>query len=690
MDLNKAFRLAIKNHQSGNLKEAEVLYKKVLKKQPSNVDALLMLGSIYSQIEDYELSLRYVNKALQINPSNPYIYYNLGNTHRKKGDIDEAIKCYQQAIKLKPDFADAHYNLAIVYQAKNLYDVALIHYEKALKLEPKMFDAHVNIGNILFLKKDYTKAEYHFKKALAINPSFSMAYLGLGNLYKEIELFDEAIKYYEKTLSLEPESFEALNNIANTFLIKERIDDAIVYLHKALQVKPEEAEIYYTLGNIYKDKREYDKAIAYYENALKYNNEFADAYNGIGLVLQEKNQLDRAIEYYHKALEINSNDYVVYVNLAGALNLKDSYDEAISYCEKALEIKPDCIDAYINLGIITYLKRNYEDSIKYSLKAIDIDPENADAHFNLALALLLKGDFENGWREYEWRGRLKEKVWLKFDKPIWDGSDIKGKRLFVCTEQGFGDAIQFIRYVPLIKEKGVEEVIIECYPQLKPLFETVSGVDKVIPRGEELPEFDVYCHLLSLPNIFKTNISNIPSNIPYFNINKEVIEKWNTLITGNDRIKVGLAWAGSPRHKNDRNRSIMLKLLKPVLDINDIDFYSLQVGPGSEQLKELDNEKCMIDLTNNINDFLDTAGLILNLDLVISVDTSVAHLAGALGKHVWVLLPYVPDWRWLLNREDSPWYPTMRLFRQRSSGNWDSIVQDIKEELLRYRYDFKK
>jgi hypothetical protein len=675
------FQLAVRSHQDGNLKEAEILYKKILRKEPNNVDALLMLGSIYSHLGDFSVALKYINKALQLNPSNPFIYYNLANTYRRQGQLSEAIRYYQEALRLNPNFADAYYNLGIVFQDQEQYETAMVHYEKAIQLEPLMFDAYINIGNILFMKNDYEKAEFFYKKVLSINPSLVKAYNGLGNIYKERKRYDDALKYYKRSLEIEPESFEALKFLGMTLQESNQVDSALIYFHKALQIKPDDADIYCCIGDIYKDKEEYDRAIAYYKKALEYDNEMEDVYNELGLICLSKKQINEAIMYFEKALSINDNNQIAYNNLASAYNEIDEYDKAMLCCKRAVSIKPDDANLYLNFSVTSFLRGDYEDSAKYAMKAIELEPDKADAHFNLAMSFLVLGNFEEGWKEYEWRGRLKDSIWQVFTKPLWDGFDISDKILLICTEQGFGDAIQFVRYVPLIRKRNVKKIIVECREQLKSLLEYVDGIDEVVARNEKLPEFDVYCHLLSLPSIFNTREETIPANVPYIRISKWVVDKWSSKIMDKGMVKIGIAWAGSPTHKNDRNRSVLLDLFKPLGSLDNVVFYSLQKGYGSEQVKGLGEDLKIIDLTDGIEDFLDTAGLIMNLDLVISVDTAVAHLAGALGKPVWVLIPFVPDWRWMLNREDSPWYPTMRLFRQKCRGDWGSVIERIKDEL---------
>ena len=304
-----------------------------------------------------------------------------------------------------------------------------------------------------------------------------------------------------------------------------------------------------------------------------------------------------------------------------------------------------------------------------------LSPDNAVFHWNLSLALLLSGNFEEGWKEYEWRQKVKDFPNRIVSQPLWDGSDIAGQTILLQAEQGYGDTIQFIRYASMVAQRGAN-VIVSCQNELTSLLKKVDGIHHVAGYHEPIPEFDVYCPLLSLPLIFHTTVESIPAHVPYIKPEPSLFQHWRAKIQNHvSRLKIGLVWAGREQ------RSCPLELFTPLAEIHYSTFYSLQKGEAAEQAKNPPEGMKLIDYTEDIHDFSDTAAFIENLDLVISVDTAVAHLAGALGKPVWTLLPFVPDWRWLLNRDDSPWYPTMRLFRQPSPGDWESVIARIAQDL---------
>jgi hypothetical protein len=308
-------------------------------------------------------------------------------------------------------------------------------------------------------------------------------------------------------------------------------------------------------------------------------------------------------------------------------------------------------------------------------QALTLEPNNANAHWNKAQILLLLGRIKEGWKEYEWRKKCADFSLLVWQPggPPWDGSDLDGKTILIYCEQGFGDSIQFIRYARLLAEMGAQ-VIVKCQPKLQALFKTIPGVDRAITRSDKTAPYHFQASLLSLPCLLKTDIETIPAQVPYLFLPTQASRD---LISDGKR-KIGIVWAGSPSHKNDQNRSMSLKHFEPLLDIDEITFYSLQFGERSQDIISLGFDHALTNLEQDLDGFMPTAAMLEKLDLIISVDTSTAHLAGALGRPIWTLLSFVPDWRWMLGRDDSPWYPTMRLFRQSAPGDWKGVIEDVK------------
>jgi tetratricopeptide (TPR) repeat protein len=572
--------LAYQYYQTGDLQQAKHVCTEILKEQPDNEAMVYLLGVVYSQLEEYDLAVRYLKKSLQLNPNNADACLALGASFQQKGMSDEAITYYQKAIEVDPAFAEAYENL--------------------------------------------------------------------GDIFRD----------------------------------KQQLDDAITYYKKAIQHVPDSAEIHCTLGNIFREKGLADMAIFYYHKALKHNPDYAEVYNNLGLIMKHQKRLDEAITHYQKAIELNPQYTAAYVNLGVAFHEKGQFDEAIHYLQQAIKINATNCDAYFYLGDALYKKGQFHEASTTYQKAIELDRENPMLHFNWAFCLFALGDLNQGWKEYQWHWKTKERIDFlqKSSQPLWTGFDISGQTLLVRDApkplSGFGDTIQFIRYAPFIAKCGAK-VIFETHKELVSLLKPVEGIHQILSFGEELPDFNVHCMLLDLPFAFDISLNTIPVNIPYIPVNPTLIHEWAEKTQHDrDKFKVGLVWAAA-----GADRSCNFKTFSLLGAANNIIFYSLQKGDAAKEIKNPPKDMHLIDLTHEIRDFSDTAALIENLDLVISVDTAVAHLAGALGKPVWTLLSFIPPWRWMMDRDNSPWYPTMRLFRQPADGDWEAVMEKVANEL---------
>lgn len=378
------------------------------------------------------------------------------------------------------------------------------------------------------------------------------------------------------------------------------------------------------------------------------------------------------------------------IELAVAHHRAGRLSEAEALYGRIINVRPDLAEIRVNLGVCLYAAARLDEAIDVFNQAIALDAGAASAWYNLAIIHLLQGDFSRGWQEHEWRWQVKglSLPQHNFTQPAWDGSDLSGRRILLFAEQGIGDAIQFARYVPLVAKRG-GRVVLGCHPELVNLFKSIVGVEQVFTEGDPVPQFDVYYPLLSLPLIFKTTLETIPSNIPYLRADPSKVRRWRKLLDESFGIKVGLVWAGRLTHADDRNRSLKLNDFADLARATNASFINLQKGPAAAQVNEAPLGLKLLDRTDELKDFSDTAALVECLDLVIAVDTAVAHLAGAMGKPVWVLLPFLPDWRWMLGRDDSPWYPTLRLFRQPAIGDWkkpiDEIVRSLQSFTINHR-----
>jgi tetratricopeptide (TPR) repeat protein len=606
----------------------------------------------YAKKGDLKKAELICKKLLEIHPNYIDALCLLGEIYYHIEDYESAITYLRKTLQFNHTDALTYYTLANACKKSHLLDDAINYYQKAIDLNHHFEDACYNLGIALKEKGDIEAAIHAFQKASQLNPTSSDVLNNLGLSFHEQGKFDEAITYFQKALQLHPDYTLAMNNLGLTLHEKGEHDEAIQTFQEVITREPDDAYAYYNLGIVFMKQQQHDKAIEAFQTTIKKDPNFENAYYNMGIAFSEKGQLDNAIHLYQQTLRVNPSRPDVYNNLA------------IAYEEKG------------DIG----------NAIPYFKKAVELTPEDAEIHWNLSLALLLSGDLLNGWKEYQWRFGINDFRKNLFLRPLWNGSDITGKTLLIHSEQGFGDTLQFIRYASLVAERGAK-VIVQCPRELVSLLRSVEGIWTVIAFGEELPEFDVHCPLLSLPFIFGTTIETVPSKIPYIIADPLSVQRWEgELLNDKERIKIGLVWAGGAKNKNDKHRSLLLTEFTSLAGFEDIIFYSLQKGDAAIQTSTVPEGMRLIDYTEELEDFSDTAALIQNIDLIISVDTAVAHLAGALGKPVWTLLPFVPDWRWMLNREDTPWYPTMRLFRQPSPGNWESVMQKLRMVLRDFRF----
>lgn len=450
---------------------------------------------------------------------------------------------------------------------------------------------------------------------------------------------------------------------------------------RALQLEPGLFEAAFNLAVLLQRMGQGQEAIACYRQALHLKPNYAPAWGNLGVALREAGQNRDAIDSFRQALRCQPGIPDVLNNLGNALRAEDEPAAAIACFRAALRRSPANAGIQANLGNVLREVGRLEEAAAALRHAVELQPDYADAHWDLAFARLLQGDFRSGWAEYEWRWRRTDSPPRSFAAPLWRGENLAGQTLLVHAEQGAGDAIQFVRFVSVLAAQGTR-VVLECPRALAGLFASVAGVQRVIVRGDALPEFDWHVPLMSLPHRLGTTLDSVPAVVPYL---RPPAEKPVALPPpGGNRLaalRVGLAWRGNPQHQNDRRRSLPFAALEPLFTVPGVAFYNLQVSATAEFAGEAAHQDRLRDLGNLIHSFSDTGALVAQLDLVISADTSVAHLAGALARPVWLLLPFAPDWRWLLQRDDSPWYPTMRLFRQPAPGDWTSVVQAVRAAL---------
>jgi Flp pilus assembly protein TadD len=515
-------------------------------------------------------------------------------------------------------------------------------------------------------------------------PSVIEALESAGRYHRSGDI-QQAQTQYQRILQVEPGQPEALHGLGVIAFHFEKYEIAGNLIGKAIENKPNVPQFHYNLGLVFIALKMQEKAIQSFENAIKLKPGYADAYYNLAFALKEQRQFENAVKNFKIAIQLAPDDAYAHYNLGNTYEALDRYEAAVASYNSAIRIMPNFTDVRNNLAVVLKELGRFDEAISHFREALRLQPDCAEAHWNLALALLVKGQFEEGWKEHEWRFRRGKKSTIypyDFRIPLWDGSSFTGKRLFVHLEQGFGDTLQFIRYLPMVKALG-GTVIFETLRPLLGILNGFPGIDKLVeisPERSHAEGCDYYVPIMSLPMLFSTDIPTIPSNIPYIFADPTKVEQWKNRIN-KEGYKIGVVWAGKPGHGNDKNRSCALEHFLTLARIPGVAMYGLQKGDAARQAENPADMKGIVNFDRELKDFSETAAAIENLDLVISVDTALVHLAGAMGKPVWTLLPYAPDWRWLLEREDSPWYPTMRLFRQPVRGDWGAVFDKIKDEL---------
>jgi Flp pilus assembly protein TadD len=643
------FEQAFHHHQNGHLGMAESLYRQVLQAEPRHADAWHLLGLIAGQVGRDDMAAQYIGQALRLNPGFADAHNNLGHVLWRLGKLAEAEACCREALRLKSRFASAHNNLGNVLWRLGKVEEAEPSYREALNVDPDYAEARNNLGIVLSAQGKLQEAEACCREALRLQPRYAEAHNSLGSVLWSQGRLAEAEASYREAVRLRPEFANAHSNLGAVLRDQGKLAEAEASFREALRLRPGHAEIHTNLGNVLRNQGRLDEAETSYREALQIRPGLAEAHNGLGIVFSERGNLP----------------------------------EAEARCREALRLKQDFAEAHNALGSVLGDQGKLEEAEVCIREALRLQPAYADAHTNLSFHLLLRGDFAHGWAEYEWRRQTKD---LRDgpSRPGWDGSSLNGQSILLQAEQGLGDTLEFVRYAQLVKAKG-GRVVLQCQPALARIVATCPGVDQVVAAGTPPPACDLTAPLLSLPWLSGTTMETIPAEVPYFAADPARAEIWRTRLAAIPGFKVGICWQGNPQFKRDRLRSVPLASFAPLAAVPGVCLVALQRGQGLEQIAQQSQKLSIVNFPGRSEDpadsWLDTAALIQALDLIISTDTAVVHLAGALGAPTWVALSFIPDWRWLLNREDSPWYPTLRLFRQRKPGDWPEVFQRIATAL---------
>jgi tetratricopeptide (TPR) repeat protein len=685
MSVPELFQRGLAAHQCGQLRAAAEIYRQVLRLAPGHADSSHLLGVVAHQSGQGAVAVEHITRAIGLDPEQAHYHYNLGLALLVVGRVDDAVATFDAALRLRPDYPEVHYNRGNALKQQGRIQEAVECYRRALRHRPNYVEAYNNLGNCLLQLGRPGRAETAFRRALRITPDAAEVHHNLGLALRDLGRNELAIESFREALRLRADFADPCGGLAAALRAVGQVRAAIVPLRHLVMLRPDDAEVLEALAAALNEVGEWDEAERQYRAVLRISPERWSAMQGLAEALRMAGRMDEAEMLCRRLLEEHSGSAESYNNLANVLHQLGRHDEAIILYRRALELKRDFVNAHVNLGNVLRDTRAMAAAEESYNTALALDPENADAHVGLGALRLRNGRLAEGWPELEWRFRGTWRF-ISFSerdlgRPRWTGEALGGRTLLLHAEQGFGDTIQFCRYIAGIARDG--RVVLEVPKALVGVMSGLDGIDAIVTYGDALPAFDLHCPLLSLPLVVGTTLATIPAAVPYLHAEVGAVAAWRRRLEPLGGLRVGLVWGGNPRYPNDRWRSASLEHLAPLASVAGVTFVSLQKGPPAAQAGAPPAGMMLHDWTDELEDFSDTAALVSALDLVISTDTSVPHLAGALGKPVWLLSSYDACWRWLLNRDDSPWYPTLRQFRQRRLGDWGAPVEDVRAALLR-------
>lgn len=575
----------------------------------------------------------------------------LGNAAVGAGNFEEAARCYRQGVEADPASGTLRLNLGFVLLEQGRHAEAAERLEQAVALrrpaDGYLPDAHFLLGRAQAAQDLLEPAFLSLEQAVRLKPDFVEAVEEGARVLHRMERHAEAAEWARRLRTLQPGPFTDLL-LANELLLSQQAGEALVLLDEVCAAQPENPEA----------------CVLRYQAFLKLRRD------------------EEALAEADRAIALVGRNAAVLVNRSVPLERMGRFDEAVACLDEALALEPGRRDAMLNRVSVLLQQVRVREAVAAAEEALERLPEDADLHWSLCLGLLLLGDYARGWKESEWRTRsvaFRNKI-LHLAQPQWQGESLQGRTIFLHAEQGFGDAIQFVRFVPQVASRAAQVLLLVPGALESLVAATLPANCRILPQHSALPAIDFHCPIMSLPSVLGTTLENLPAQVPYLRPDGARVAHWRERL-GTDRLNVGMAWAGNPRHVNDHNRSMSLATFRAA-DAPGCRFVTVQPEVRDTDREVLADWAGATDLGRELGDFADTAAFVQALDLVITVDTSIAHLAGALGKPVWILLPHCPDWRWLLERSDSPWYPSARLYRQPVAGDWASVLRQVRADLL--------
>lgn len=679
MNTNPAaqFQQAFALHRAGRVSEAARLYETLLSALPGHAPLLDLYGTALVQLGRPAEGVEKLRAAVHAAPGQPIPLTHLGTALGAAGRQAEALDYLDQALAIRPDFIEAVFARANTLMALNRMAEALTGFETLSRLAPAMPAAHYNRAGLLAATGRAEEALAAYGMAIALAPDIAAAYNNRAAVLISLTRYDEALADYDRVLARE-KSPAAFTNRARLLHRMGRLQDALAATKQALSLSPGDGAALTEHGALLLEMNRGPEAEQMLRAAVAATPSDASAHNNLGNALTACGRPAEALTAFNAAIAIAPGMAAAHSNRANALAALGRFEDAIAGFEQALALQPGYADALANMGLAWRSKGETDKAMACFDRALASDPGHADAAFDKAHLLLLTGHLEDGFALYEarWRrAQFARIVWTR-PEPMWRGEDIRGKRLLIRHEQGLGDFLMTCRYAPLAAARGAG-VIVAAPPPLRNFVSTLKNVT-VIGETDDPGPIDYHCPMMSLPHAFATSQATIPATVPYLSADPDRCARWRTELGPKRRLRVGLVVSGDAHHLNDANRSIALAHFAPLLT-QPCDFHLLQ-----PDLRDTDRATAATYglHQHTLTDFADTAALMTQMDLIISVDSAPAHAAGAIGAPLWILLPFLPDWRWQMGRADSPWYPTAELFRQPAAGDWDSVIEKLCAALL--------
>lgn len=667
--------------RQGQHAPAEQVCRRILDAEPRDFGASHLLGVLLLLRGEPGLAEQRIADAIAINPGVAGAHYNRGNALLALGRAQEAITCFDQALHLKPDFAQALCNRGNAQNALNWWDLAIASFKAALAIRPGITEAHNGLGNAQLAMGRGSEALASFDRAIALDQRHPGAHNNRGSAMFAMGRLEDALASFDAAISLAPDTAEAHDNRGMVLRELGRFDAAIASHDRAIALRPGFARAYCRRAHARRGLGQLQKALSDCEKAIELQPGLAEAFNCRGIVHHDSGRLADAKDDFGQAVRLDSASAEAFNNLGNVLHDLGQPQQALDSLRQAIALRPDYVEALNNRGMILQDLRRFDEARQAYDAAIHLRPGHAESYKRRATLALLQGDYGKGWKDYETslQAARRGSPGPLHGIPYWTGQPLQGKSILLSEPSGFGDAIQFLRYVPMLVAKGAD-VAFFGHDRLFRLLASCPWPLRLLSEQPLQGAFDYHSQLWSLPNTLGTQLDSIPDCIPYLFAEPGVAARWSPLLS-KDRFNIGICWQGKPDRKIDIGRSIPLQAFRPLAQVPGVQLISLQKHHGLEQLDDLPGDMKVLDpgpeFDAGEDAFIDSAGLMRGLDLVVSSDTAIVHLAGALGRPTWVGLKYTPEWRWMLERIDSPWYPTLELFRQARPGDWSEVFETM-------------